>query len=393
MRYNADTFRLEDSSRLGKPALIIGVVGLATSFGGLALHPADFFSSYLTAWLFWVGIGLGGLFLTMLHHLTGSVWSVTIRRLMEALAGTLPIMAVLFIPILFGIHDLYEWSHSEAQHDPILMKKAIWLNPLFFGLRSVIYLSVWSFLAWRLRTISIDQDKGGTDEHRARFVKVSAPGMIVFALTVSFASFDWLMSLNPHWYSTIFGVYFAMGSIMAMLAFLIIVIGRLQSKGALVGIITEEHRHDLGKLFFAFMILWAYMAFSQYFLIWYANLPEETIFYRQRWVGSWKAISLLIVFGHFTVPFLMLTSRPAKRNMTYLTLICGWMLLMHYVDLYWNIFPTFSQEGFHINPWNFTTLIGIGGVMIYSFIRMLASHPLVPVGDPRLSDSINTLSK
>jgi len=393
MRYNAETYRLEDSAHLAKPWLIIGILGLALALGGMSMHAEKFASAYLTAWLFWLGIGLGGLFLTMLHHLTGSIWSVAIRRIAEAAASTLPVMAVLFIPILLGIHDLYEWSHPEALHDHLLVKKAVWLNPTFFTIRAVIYLGIWSFLAWRLHAISVESDKGETAEHKSRMLKVAAPGMIIFALSVSFASFDWMMSLTPHWYSTIYGVYFAMGSIMAFLGFLIIAVARLQAKGALVGVITNEHRHDMGKLFFAFIILWAYMAFSQYFLIWYANLPEETIFYRQRWVGSWKAVSLLIVFGHFVLPFFLLISRPAKRNITLLSLICGWMLLMHYVDLTWNIGPTFSPEGLHITPWHLTSLIGIGGLVIYFFIRTLAKHPLVPVGDPRLGDSINTLSK
>ncbi len=393
MRYNAETYRLEDSAGLGKPALIIGILGLATSVAGLAMHAELFYSAYLTAWLFWLGIGLGGLFLTMLHHLTGSVWSVTLRRITETLAGTLPLLAVLFIPILFSIHHLYEWSHPEALHDPILMKKAAWLNPTFFTIRSIIYLAIWSFLAWRLRTISLEQDKGGTDEHKARLVRVSAPGMIIFALSISFAAFDWMMSLTPHWYSTIYGVYFGMGSIMSMFAFLILTVTWLQAKGALKGVITQEHRHDMGKLFFAFIILWAYMAFSQYFLIWYANIPEETILYRQRWVGSWKAISMVIVFGHFVLPFFTVISRPAKRNVKFMAFICLWMLLMHYVDLTWNIGPTFSPEGFHLSPWHISTMFGIGGMMIFLFLKTLAKHPIVPVGDPKLEASINTISK
>ncbi len=393
MRYNAETYRIEDGGRLAKPALMVGIVGLAASFGGVTLHPESFHAAYLTAWLFWVGIALGGLFLTMLHHLTGSVWSVVIRRIAETLAGTMPILALLFIPNILGIHELYEWSHEEALRDPLLMKKAGWLSPTFWTIRAVIYLGVWSLLAWRLKVISLDQDKGGTAEQKSRFVKVSAPGMILFALTVSFAAFDWLMSLYPHWYSTIYGVYFGMGSIMAMLAFLTVSISRLQSKGALVGIITEEHRHDIGKLFFAFIILWAYMVFSQYFLIWYANLPEETIYYRERWIGSWKVISLSIVFGHFVTPFLLLISRPAKRSATLLPIMGVWMLLMHYIDLYWNVMPTFSKGGFQISPWHFTTLFGIGGIMIFFFIKSLVKNPLVPVGDPQLNDSINIISK
>lgn len=393
MVYNAENYRIEADGRFGKPALIVGALGLIVSLGGILSHRETFFAAYLTAWLFWLGIALGGLFLVMLHHLTGSVWSVIVRRIAEGLAGTIPILAVLFLPILLGIHDLYEWSHPEALHDAILVHKASWLNPTAFSVRAIIYLSLWSFLTWKLRKLSFQQDIGDSPSLKSRFLGTSAWGMILFSLSISFAAFDWLMSLTPHWFSTIYGVYFAMGSIMASLAMLIVSISRLQSKGALVEVINEERRHDLGKLFFAFIILWAYMAFSQYFLIWYANLPEETIFYHHRWTGSWKAVSLAIVFGHFVLPFFLLISRPAKRGPILLPLVSGWMLLMHYIDLYWNVMPTFSRDGASISPWHFSTLIGIGGITIYFFIRSLVKYPLVPVKDIRLAESINIVSK
>jgi len=394
MHLNATTYRLEDADRLKKIPLILFLVGLAGGATYAATHSEQFYYSYLTAYLFWLGPALGGLFFTMLHHLTGSVWSIVLRKFAEAFAATIPALAVLFIPILFGLHDLYHWSHAEAvAADPLLSKKAGWLNPAFFGIRAALYLGIWAFLAWRLGKLSDRQDGGMTEELKSGFLKVSAPGMILFALTVSFASFDWMMSLNPHWYSTIFGVYYAMGSIMAFLGLLIVVVTRLQAKGILAQEITAEHRHDVGKLFFAFIILWAYMAFSQYFLIWYANLPEETIYYRMRWVGSWRTVSLLIVFGHFVVPFFALISRPAKRNPLLLGIIALWMLLMHWVDIYWNVAPHQHKEGAHISPADFTTMLLIGVVVFYFFWRRLASHPIIPVGDPKLADSLALVSK
>lgn len=393
MRYNAGTYSIEEAPRAGRPALALGILGLAGMAGSIATHSEQFYHSYLIAYLFWLGIGLGGLFIVMLHHLTGSVWSVVLRRIAESLAMTIPLMALLFVPILFGIHDLYEWSHPEAASDPILMKKAIWLNPVFFAIRAFVYLGIWSFLAWRLTRISLEQDKEGTADCKHRFIKTSAPGMILFALTVSFAAFDWLMSLAPHWYSTIYGVYFAMGSIMAALATVILTVMQLQKKQALIGIVSAEHRHDLGKLLFAFMILWTYMAFSQYFLIWYANIPEETIFYQRRWIGSWKGVSLLLVFGHFVIPFFVLISRPAKRSVNVLGTMAVWLLVMHWIDLYWNVMPNLRPAGAHISPRDLTATIAIGGLVIWWFIRNLVKHSLAPVGDPKLRASINTVSK
>jgi hypothetical protein len=393
MRYNADTFRIEDAGRIAKPALIVGIVGFAGSIAGLMGSSERFYFSYLTAYLFWLGLGLGGLFITMLHHLTGSVWSVVFRRIAEALSSTLPLMALLFVPVALGIHNLYEWSHPEALSDPILAKKAGFLNPTFFIIRAVIYLGGWSFLAWKLRSLSLQQDENPHVDFKPRFVKVSAPGMIFFALSISFAAFDWMMSLFPHWYSTIYGVYFAMGSIMASMALIIVVTVRLQAMGILKETISAEHRHDLGKLVFAFMILWAYMAFSQYFLIWYANLPEETIYYHQRWIGSWKTVALMIVFGHFTIPFLLLISRPAKRHPAFLAVMAVWMMAIHYIDLYWNVMPVNAPEGAAVHHTDLTMLIALGGLFMFWFLRTLSSHPLVPVGDPKLSASIHIVSR
>jgi len=392
MRYNANTYWLEDTARLKRVPLMLFIIGLAGSGSFAATHPEQFFHSYLTAYLFWIGPALGGLFFTMIHHLTGSVWSVTVRRIAESLASTIPIMALLFVPILLGMHDLFEWSHPEAVADPILLGKSPFLNPTFFTIRAVIYFAVWSFLAWRLWTLSDRQDGGATPEIRSGLLKVSALGMILFALTISFAAFDWMMSLQPHWYSTIYGVYFAMGSVMSAIAVMILVTARLQKWGALTEEITAEHRHDLGKIFFTFIILWAYMAFSQYFLIWYANLPEETVFYHARWIGSWKAVSLLIVFGHFVIPFFALISRPAKRSLVVLPIIAVWMLVMHWVDLYWNVMPGFHKEGAHISPSDITAMVLIGSLFLGRFWTHLSSRPLIPVGDPKLSDSIHHVS-
>ncbi len=391
MDYNKETYRLSGDTRLTKLPLIIGIVGLALSAIGYSTNHEQFFHSYLTSYIFWLSIGWGGLFFTMIHHLTGAVWSVVIRRISETLMMTIPWMALLFLPLIPGLHDLYHWTHTaEVAHDVILQKKASYLNISFFLIRAAGYFIVWIVLSNLLYKKSLKQDEDGAKV--GSFLKISAPGMILFGFTVTFASFDWLMSLNPHWYSTIYGVYIFSGGVMAMFASIAIVATYLQSRGILKETITTVHYHDLGKLLFAFMIFWAYMAFSQYFLIWYANIPEETVWFADRWKGSWKTVSLLIVFGHFVIPFFALISQAAKRNPVRLSLIALWLLLMHWVDLYWNVVPTLHPDSAHISWMDLTTMVGIGGIFLWLFWRRLLTNPLVPTGDPNLQKSIKFVS-
>lgn len=388
MHFNPSTYRLEDTARAKRIPLIVAAISIAGLLSSWSRSPEQFMHSYLNALLFWVGIGLGGLFLMLLHYLTGSIWSVAYRRIAESFASTLPITALLFIPILLQMGHLYEWSHADkVAASPLLQKKTGYLNVNFFTIRAVFYFAVWNFLAWRLGKLSDRQDAGHSEALRQSIIRTAAPGMIIFALTVAFASYDWMMSLQPEWYSTIYGVNFAMGSIMAALALMAVLFVKLRSVGAFENL-SEERIHDLGKMLFAFVILWAYMAFSQYFLIWYANLPEETIFYHHRWVGSWKFVSMVIVFGHFVLPFLMLISRPAKRNRFFLAAMALWMLLMHWVDLYWNIEPNLHHDTAHIAPSDLTTMAVIGALFFWRFWSYLCKRPIVPIGDPKLAASM-----
>jgi hypothetical protein len=329
----------------------------------------------------------------MLHHLVGAKWSIVIRRLTEALALGFPLMAILFLPILLGLPYLYEWSHKDVvAGDQILAGKAPYLNVTFFVVRAIIYFAVWIFLARRLHKISVAQDNGFKEEQVRQFRSTSAYGMILYAMTVTFAAFDWVMSLNAHWYSTIYGVYIYSGSVVAIISVIIVLLLYLRRQGILAESITVEHYHDLGKLLFAFVVFWAYIAFSQYLLIWYANIPEETIWYRNRWIGSWKAVSLIIVFGHFAVPFFILITRAAKRNLKFLGIMAGWLLVMHWVDLYWLVFPTLHKEGAVLSWIDLATMVGIGGLFIWFIWRALAARPLLPVGDPHLRQSMEFIN-
>lgn len=392
MRFNQDSYRIEDLGRLRVLPLILGVLALVISVTGWISNSEQFYYSYLTSFIFWLSVALGALFFILLHHLVNATWSVVVRRIAETMMMNIPVLLIFMIPILFGIHDLFHWSHHDAvAHDAILQKKESYLNTTFFIVRAIAYFLIWIALSYFLFRKSLKQDNGELDPANTGMVSISAPGMILFAATITFAAFDWMMSLDPHWYSTIYGVNFFAGSVMAMLAVLILISSWLRFKGILTDVITIEHFHDMGKLLFAFIILWAYMAFSQYFLIWYANIPEETVWYLHRWEGSWKNVSLLIVFGHFVLPFFALITRPAKRNPLYLSIIAIWILIMHWVDLFWNITPNLHHHA-HISWMDFTTMAGIGGVCCWFFWNRLKVHPIVAHNDPKLSTSIKMIN-
>jgi hypothetical protein len=384
---------IKDRATFGSRALIVGIIGLAISLLGFVIDRNHFFFAYLVAYTFWLTLALGGLFFTMLHHLVNATWSVVLRRIAENIMSVIPLMAIFVIPILLGIGHLYHWSHAEAlAENPVLKGKAIYLNTPFFIIRTILYLAVWILLARALYKLSISQDKEYDENRTSRMRRISAPGMVAFALTLTFASFDWLMSLNASWYSTAFGVYIFSGGVLACLAFLTLIVIHLNRLGYLKDVITLEHYHDLGKLIFTFVVFWGYIAFAQYFLIWYGNIPEETAWYHLRWGGLWSVISMLIVFGHFVFPFMVLITRGAKRSLPMMTFMGFWLLLMHWVDLYWVIIPGHTEhipQAFWIDC---ATMAGIGGIFIWYFMRRLSSQALVPVNDPRLQASIELQS-
>lgn len=397
MKLDSQTFRISEAGSFGSRALLIGALGLAASAGGYFVDSAQFFQSYLVAFVFWTLVGLGGLFLLLIHHLVDATWSVVLRRIFESISVTLPLMAFLFIPVAFGIHDLYHWSHAEVvAADPILQGKAAYLNVPFFIARTAFYFLIWFFLGRSLYKISLKQDKSPDAGQNRRLRQISAPGMVLFALTLTFAAFDWLMSLDPHWYSTIFGVYIYVGSLLSGLAFVILLSQYLRGQGVLADKITVEHYHDLAKLLFAFTVFWTYIAFSQYFLIWYGNIPEETAWFHERWVGSWKIVTMLLVFGHFVFPFLALIPRAAKRSLKWVKIMAVWMLLIHWVDLYWIIAPSVpghgAEPGVHLSWMDLTTMLGVGGIFLWMFWSRFSSQPLTPVGDSKLDESFKFLN-
>jgi hypothetical protein len=336
-----------------------------------------------------ISLSLGALAWLMLQHLTRAVWSVVIRRLLENLTRPLPWLALAFIPIALNLPRLYSWADAtRIASDPALQRKAAWLDPTLFNLRAGIYLVLWAILSGLLTRSSARQDETAGPGLNDRMRATSCWGLFLLAVTSSFAGFDWLMSLEPHWSSTMFGVYFWAGSLVSSLAALILVVLAFRGTGWLRRTITVEHLHDLGKLLFGFVVFWAYIAFCQYFLIWYANFPEETSWYITRRSGNWNVLSWSLCFGHFAVPFLLLLFRGVRRDPFWLGLIAAWVLVFHYVDVYWVIMPTLYPGGAQADWLDVsllaTLVFAAGAILTYS----CQTRPLVPVGDPHLSESL-----
>jgi hypothetical protein len=380
---------MPSSARWPLAAGVVGILGwVATVVLGLG-DPSRFYHSYLVAFAFTLSLALGGLFFVLLQFLTRAGWSVVVRRLSEHVMGTLGLFVLFFIPIALGVHDLYHWSHSDAvATDALLAHKEAYLNPGGFYVRAAIFLLSWTFLGWWFRRQSMGQDASGEVAITGRLQTLSAPAMIWFGVSMTLATVDWIMSLDPHWYSTIFGVYYFAGCLVAIFAVMALLAAAMQRAGLLDGAVTTEHFHDLGKLLFAFTVFWAYIAFSQYFLIWYGNIPEETVFYLHRSEGGWLTVTGVLAWGHFGLPFLFLMSRNVKRRTGLLVAGSIWMLLMHWVDLYWLVMPTHHEHGPHPSLLDLTTLLGIGGLFLAVLGWQMRRRALIPVRDPRLADSL-----
>jgi hypothetical protein len=383
----------EAGERLWRWALAAGLVGLAASWVLAAVLPGGMRRlafSYVVSYAFWLSLALGALFFVILHHLTHTGWSVVVRRLAEALAGTLPILALLLVPILvLGMSTLYRWSDPAVlAHDPALQAKTAYLNVPFFIARWVVYFAVWTGLARYFVSRSLLQDNSGDVELTQQMQRASAPAMVAFALTLTFASFDLLMSLDAHWFSTIFGVYYFSGAAVGFYALLPIVVFGLQRAGFLRRVVTVEHYHDMGKLLFAFIVFWAYIAFSQYMLIWYGNIPEETGWLLRRQTGGWGWIGVVLIFGHFLLPFVALLSRTPKRRPRVLVLLAAWMLLMHWVDVFWLAMPELARGRLSFSLLDLTVLVGVGGIVVAAAAFRLRRSSLVPERDPRLAESL-----
>jgi hypothetical protein len=394
---NTESFALDGAGGgLRAAALVVGVLGLAVA-AGLGLSGGEesrlhFFHAYLTAFAYWLSIALGALFFVLMAHLTRAGWSVSLRRVVEVVASNVWIFAVLGVVVLWGLRDLYPWAAQFAAGDldELNRHKSPYLNPTFFAIRIGFYFVCWIGLSAHFLSRSRRQDDSGDPALTRGLEKLSAPGTILFALTLTFAAFDLLMSLYPHWFSTIFGVYYFAGCVVGSVSFVILLLMYLQSRGRLTRVVNREHFHDLGKLQFAFVVFWAYIAFSQYMLIWYGNLPEETIWYKYRQTGQWSAVSILLLIGHFVVPFLAMLSRHPKRRRTTLAVASVWLLVMHWVDMYWLVFPH-VHEYKGVVPFGIQEIagfVGVGGLFVAAVLWRLGRQALVPVRDPRIQEAL-----
>jgi hypothetical protein len=382
-------------SRYQQLALVVGLVFTAILALGFFLSPREmFFRSYLLGYVFWIGIALGCLAILMLQHLSGGGWGLVIRRVLEAGTRTLPLMAILFVPIIFGMGHLYEWTHlsefangktlEEKHLYEMLLHKSKYLNVTGFLLRTLLYFLIWGALAYFLNFWSSEQDRTAERRFAKRLQSISGLGLVLFVLTVTFASVDWVMSLDPEWFSTIFGLLFVAAWTLSSFAFVIAVMAVLAARAPLAGVVAPRHFHDLGKLLLAFVMVWAYFSFSQFLIIWSGNIPEETRWYLYRMRGGWSVVALGLVIFHFALPFLLLLSRDLKRNARRLAMVAGLVLLMRLIDLFWLIAPKFSKGDFHMSWTDVVAPIGIGGLWLAYFLWQLKQRPLIPFNDTQL---------
>lgn len=379
----------EGLAAASRPALLIGAAALVASAIGGVLNPEQFFRSYLVAFLYWLSIPLGCFGIAMLHHLSRGAWGLMIRRVLEAAARTLPLNALFFVPLVFGLPAIYAWARpEEAAADPTFRHRALYLNVPFFVLRAALYFALWCLFARVLDRLSRRQDETADPRLSRRMQMVAAPGFALYCLAATFASVDWLMSLSAPWTSSIYGFYFVGGLAVSALAFVILVVLYLAQRLPMSGVLRPLHFHDYGKLLLTFVVLWAYFAVSQLIIIWHANLSEEVGWYRGRLLGGWAGVSLLLVALHFALPFLLLLSRDLKRNVGRLSAVAALLLLMRFVDLYWQAAPAFSSDRVAPHWLDLALPVALGGLWVALFLRELAKRPLLPVNDPFLAEAL-----
>lgn len=382
-----DDAPFEGLSVLRSRAFLIGGIASAAAIGGGLGDPEQFLRSYLIAYLYWLSIVLGCFAISTLHHLTGGEWGLMIRRVLEAAARTIPVLAVLFLPILLGAKVLYPWARpEEVAADPLLRHQAAYLNLPFFALRAALYFLVWTASSLVLDRMSRRQDSSPDPLLARRMQMVAAPSLVLYCLTATFASIDWMMALDEHWHSTIVGFMFIGGHAVAAMSFVIVVARFLSARRPMSGVFRPSHFHDYGKLLLTFVVLWTYFHISQFIIAWQANLPKEAAWYHARAAGGWRIVSLLLVALHFALPCALLLSRNTKRSVSRLATVAGLLLLMRWLDLYWFAAPAFSPAGPAFHWLDVVLSIALGGLWGGLFIDQLRRRPLLPVDDPLLPE-------
>jgi len=388
---SAQDYRAPESvDRLRQRALIAGAVGLLLCILGLVKYPKEFFPSYLLAFMFVLGLSLGSLGLLMLQHLTGGDWGIVIRRPLESATRTLVVAAALFVPIFFGMKYLYAaWLNAPASGEGALSElQRSYLTPNGFRFRAILYFVIWGALVFVFNRWSREQDANPEDTRIVHHFKTfSGPGIILYVFVMTFAAIDWVMSLSPHWASTIYGFLFIAGQLISSMSLMIAVVVLLARSGPLSGVLLPRHIHDMGKLLLAFVMLWAYFQFSQLLIIWSGNQPEEITFYHSRLYSQWGYVAVIVLVFHFFVPFFLLLSRDLKRNPKLLPGVAIWLIFMRIVDLFWYTRPEFTASALP-SIWDLGALLAAGGLWFFFFAGQLKQLPVLPVGDPKLAEAI-----
>jgi uncharacterized membrane protein YciS (DUF1049 family) len=369
-----------------RAALGLGVAGLAACGIGAWFNPRQFFISYLFAYLFWLGLALGCLCVAMIHHLTGGRWGDVTRRFLEAAYMTLPLLAILFLPVLAGLRELYPWARPDAvAHSEIMLHKAHYLNVPAFTCRAIFYFAVWLIMAFFLRKWSLQQDQTSdvTPTRHAR--TLSGPGVVIYALTVTFASVDWVMSLEPDWYSTMFPVIICGGQILSAFAFAILMLGHFQAEPPFRPLVEAGHYHQLGNLLLTFVMFWTYVNFGQLLIIWSGNLPHEIGWYLHRIAGGWKWVVSFLALFNFFLPFFLLLFRASKRNQQALRVLAGLVFACQIVNAYWLVEPSLFPTGLHLHWMDLAAPIGLGGIWLAQFALIFKRAPVLTKNDPRIS--------
>lgn len=365
-------------------SLIVGVIAGAIAIVGFVVQRDEFFPAYLLAFMAWLGVSLGCMAILMLQHMTGGKWGLVIRRILEAGSRTLPLMAVLFIPILFGVHRLYPWARPEEvardKHLQLLTQAYLYFSAFLW--RAVVYFAIWGVLVYFLNRWSEAQDRPHTVDLSRRLRMLSGPGLVLYPFSMSFAAIDWTMSLSPHWISTIYPLIFVAGQCLSALGFVVVIEDILVRYRPLSEFLKPNEVHDHGKLILTFVMLWAYFAFSQWLIIWAGNLSEEISWYVRRLSGYWGLVGLALAVFHFGVPFALLLSRPLKREVRKLVWVAVGLIFMRGVDLFWMIEPTFHEQ-LHVSVWDIVLPFAIGGFWLALFFHNLGARPLLALHDPR----------
>lgn len=377
-------------SKLQSIGLLLTVLGLIIVIAGYLVNPDRMAFNNIIGLTFVISIAVGALFFVAIEYLSGAVWSTPFRRITEIVSSFVFLVPVFVIPLLLNVHSVFHWTHPEVvNNDKILSAKAPYLNVNFFIIRVVAFIAIWMLFQYLITKNSKKQDLSKDQSLTTRNIRLSAVFIPFFALTISFTGIDWLMSLEPHWFSTIFGIYYFSGTVLAALATVTFIVIKLNEKGFLVKGLTSDHYYSLGALLFAFINFWAYIAFSQYLLIWYANLPEETFWFLQRWEGSWMFWTIGLMIIHFLVPYFGLLSQPSKMDAKKLKFFSLWILAAHYYDLYFLVMPNHSKSGVALNWYELGFPLLIVGLMILLFINKSKKENLVAIGDPKLKRGID----